>query len=469
MKKNLTKGSPVKLIVLFAIPLLLGNFFQQTYNAVDLVIVGRTLGPHALAAVGCTGSVLFFIIGFIHASSAGFAIVTAQRFGAQDEAGIRKSFCTTLICGALIGGLMTFFGVVYAEDILKLLRTPPEIFQDAYRYLIVILAGIYVSVLFNVLSSTILALGNSKTPLFFLAIACVLNIFLDYLFILNFKWGVAGAAYATLFSQLLAGLLCLLYVLRKLHFLIPHKEDWKLSLRDIWESLRIGLPMGFQANIIALGCIVVQMRLNEFGPLAVAAFSASNKIDLLAIMPMMSFGIAMGTYVGQNYGAGKIMRIREGVRQCSLLSLSVSLVIAAVNIFFGHHIVKMFIGGNEPEIVEMSRMYLSINASMYWVLSLLFVYRYTLQGLGRSFVPTVAGIMELIMRVLAVELLAVPLGFGGVALASPLAWIGAAIPLIGAYYIVIHKLRKCERPLPHIGEAAPEIPTAFPSAAAPLE
>ncbi len=232
MKKNLTKGSPVKLIVLFAIPLLLGNFFQQTYNAVDLFIVGRTLGPHALAAVGCTGSVLFFVIGFIHASSAGFAIVTAQRFGAQDEAGIRKSFCTTLICGALIGGLLTLFGVVYAEDILKLLRTPPEIFQDAYRYLIVIMAGIYVSVLFNVLSSTILALGNSKTPLFFLSIACVLNIFLDYLFILHFKWGVAGAAYATIFSQLLSGLFCLLYLLRKLHFLIPHKEDWKLSLRD---------------------------------------------------------------------------------------------------------------------------------------------------------------------------------------------------------------------------------------------
>ena len=207
---------------------------------------------------------------------------------------------------------MTLFGVAYTGEILELLQTPPEIFQDAYRYLIIIVGGIYVSVLFNVLSCTILALGNSKTPLFFLAIACVLNIFLDYLFILHFKWGVAGAAYATVFSQLISGLFCLLYVLRKLQFLIPRKEDWKLSLRDLWESLRIGLPMGFQANIIALGCIIVQVRLNEFGPLAVAAFSSSSKIDLLATMPMMSFGVAMGTYVGQNYGAGKIMRIRGG-------------------------------------------------------------------------------------------------------------------------------------------------------------
>ena len=469
MEKNLTRGNPVKLIVLFAIPLLLGNFFQQTYNAVDLVIVGRTLGPHALAAVGCTGSILFFIIGFIHASSAGFAIVTAQRFGAQDKAGVRKSFCTTIICGALIGGLMTLFGVAYAGEILELLQTPPEIFQDAYRYLIIIVGGIYVSVLFNVLSCTILALGNSKTPLFFLAIACVLNILLDYLFILHFKWGVAGAAYATVFSQLISGLFCLLYVLRKLQFLIPRKEDWKLSLRDLWESLRIGLPMGFQANIIALGCIIVQVRLNEFGPLAVAAFSSSSKIDLLATMPMMSFGVPMGTYVGQNYGAGKIMRIREGVRRCRVLSLTLSLVVGSANIFFGHHIVKLFVGGNEPEIVEMSRLYLSINASMYWVLSLLFVYRYTLQGLGRSFVPTVAGVMELIMRLLAAALLATPLGFGGVALASPLAWIGAAVPLVGAYYIVIHKLRECERPLPLIKSAAPGIPAACPSAAAPLE
>lgn len=471
LEKNLTEGNPIRLIVLFAIPLLLGNFFQQTYNAVDLFIVGRTLGPHALAAVGCTGSVLFFVIGFIHASAAGFAIVTAQRYGAQDEAGIRKSFCTTLVCGAMMGGLLTLFGVLYTEEILTLLRTPPEIFQDAYRYLVVILAGLYVSVLFNVLSSTILALGNSKTPLFFLAIACTLNIFMDYLFIVHFKWGVAGAAYATVLAQLLSGLFCLVYVYRNLKFLLPRREDWRLSLQELWGSLRIGLPMGFQANIIALGCIIVQMRLNELGPLAVAAFSTANKVDLLAIMPMMSFGIAMATYVGQNYGAGKIQRIRQGVRQCSVLSLGVSVVVAGVNISFGHHMVGLFVGSAQPEILELARMYLAINASMYWVLSLLFVYRYTLQGLGRSFVPTVAGIMELVMRVLAAVFLAVPLGFGGVALASPLAWIGAAVPLMGAYYILIHKLGKNEQLSESVQylEAPPELPTAYPGAAAPQQ
>ena len=387
----------------------------------------------------------------------------------QDESGIRKSFCTTLVCGAMMGGLLTLFGVLYTEEILTLLRTPPEIFQDAYRYLVVILAGLYVSVLFNVLSSTILALGNSKTPLFFMAIACTLNIFMDYLFIVHFKWGVAGAAYATVLAQLLSGLFCLVYVYRNLKFLLPRREDWRLSLQELWGSLRIGLPMGFQANIIALGCIIVQMRLNELGPLAVAAFSTANKVDLLAIMPMMSFGIAMATYVGQNYGAGKIQRIRQGVRQCSVLSLGVSVVVAAVNISFGHHMVGSLSARPAGDIGA---------GAMYWrsTLRCIGCFRCCLsianrcRGWGALFAD-VAGIMELVMRVLAAVFLAVPLGFGGVALASPLAWIGAAVPLMGAYYILIHKLGKNEQLSESVQylEAPPELPTAYPGAAAPQQ
>jgi hypothetical protein len=273
------------------------EFFQQTYNAVDLFIVGRTLGPHALAAVGCTGSVLFFVIGFIHASSAGFAIVTAQRFGAQDEAGIRKSFCTTLICGALIGGLLTLFGVVYAEDILKLLRTPPEIFQDAYRYLIVIMAGIYVSVLFNVLSSTILALATARRALLPGDRLCP-----QYLPGLSLypplQVGVAGRLCDHILSASLGTLLPPLCLAETA---FSHSPQGGL------EALAAG-PLGIAPDRAAHGVPGQHYRaglhhrpdaperIRAFG---VAAFSASNKIDLLAIMPMMSFGIAMGTYVAR--------------------------------------------------------------------------------------------------------------------------------------------------------------------------
>ena len=433
LEKNLTKGSPLRLIVLFSIPLLLGNFIQQLYNVVDMFIVGRTLGASALAAVGCTGSILFLIIGFAFSATAGFGIVTSQFYGANDLDGVRKSFCTSLVCSMITGVFLTAVCVTFIDDLLLVMQTPDEIYADTRRYLIIIFYGMLPLLFSNVLSNTILALGDSKTPLFFLIIACGLNVTLDYVFILWFGWGVAGAAAATVIAQLTSGILCVFYIIYKQPLLILRRRDWHLRWKDLSRSMKVGLPMGFQSSIIALGCVIVQTYLNKLGPVPVAAYSISNKIDMFACMPLMSFGIAMATYVGQNYGAGKFDRIRDGVRQCCRLSLAFSIAAAGINILFCKQFVRAFLGGGEPVVEELSQVYMSMNATQYWILSLLFIYRYSLQGLGKSFVPTVAGVMELVMRFLAAILLVEPLGFCGVSMANPLAWIGSALPLWIAY------------------------------------
>ena len=350
----------------------------------------------------------------------------------------------------MVGLVITLIGFFWSDDILVKMNTPPEIMEDARVYLTILLAGVYSTVIYNLLSSTIMALGDSKTPLIFLIIACFLNGAMDYIFIVTFKMGIAGAAWATVIAQFLSGLLCLIYIMHRAKILILRWEDWRgLTCLDLWRSIRLGLPMGFQTCIIALGCIVVQIALNKLGPVAVAAFTTANKVDFFAMAPMMSFGMAMATYVGQNYGAGKFDRIKDGVHRCCRMSLTFTVFISLINIYYGSYFVSLFVGKEEVEVIQLSHVYMALNASMYWVLAFLFIYRYTLQGLGQSVVPTFAGVMELVMRLAAVEFLVVPLGFGGVCLASPLAWIGSAVPLAIAYYWTLHRLfARIKRALP---------------------
>lgn len=438
--KDLTKGTPARLIFGFAVPLLIGNLFQQLYGMVDTLIVGRTIGVDALASVGSTGSIMFFMIGFVQAMTSGFSIVTAQQYGARKYAAVRRSFCVSISLGILASVLLTGCSLFFARDILHLLDTPDRIIEGAYSYISIIYAGIGISILFNLLSNTLLALGDSKPPLFFLIIACVMNILLDLLFILGFSWGVAGAAWATVISQATASLLCVLYIAAKLPVLHVRRKDWKIAGADLLRSARIGLPMGFQASIIAVGAIILQWALNSLGPDAVAAFTVVRSIDMVAILPMASFGLAMATYVGQNYGAGDIARIRLGVRQCCLMSLSFSVVVALINIFGGHYLIGLFIGRGQEHITALGQTFLTISGSMYWVLSLLFIFRFTLQGLGKSLVPTFAGVMELGARAMAAIVLTKQFGFVGACLANPLAWIGSCVPLAIAYVLIIRKL-----------------------------
>jgi putative efflux protein, MATE family len=438
--RNLTKGSPAKLILLFTIPLLIGNIFQQFYSIADTFIVGRTIGVNALAAVGCTGSIMFLILGFAQGMTAGLSIITAQKFGADDKQGVKESFVAGMAISMIVTIILTIISTISARTILELMNTPPEIIDDAYRFVFVILLGIIASMFFNFYSNIIRALGDSKTPLLYLIAACILNIILEFTFILIFKMGVTGAAIATVIAQGVSALLCLWHIKRNLPILKLKKSDFKISKEVFLEHLRISLPMGFQASIIAIGAIILQFALNGLGATSVAAYTAAQKIDSIAIQPMMSFGITMATYTAQNYGAKKVQRIKEGVRQCAFISVTFSIVVGLINIFAGHLLTGIFVGYEQKEVISLSQIYLTSNGIFYFLLSLLFIYRYTLQGLGQSFIPTVAGIMELIMRSFAAIILSKPFGFLGVCLSNPLAWLGACVPLIFAYYITIKRI-----------------------------
>ena len=441
MTKDMTVGSPAKQIVLFSIPLLIGNAFQQFYNMADTFIVGRTLGNNALAAVGCTAGLIFLLQGFATGATAGMSIVTAQRFGAQDTEGVKHSFAVSCLISILVTVLLTVFGLFATEPLLRLLRTPAEIFQDAYRYFIFIVGGLASCMLFNLMSNAMRAVGDSISPLVFLVIACAVNIILDCVFILKLGMGVEGAAIATLVAQFVSGFLCIFYIKWKLPVLQLSLRHFKCSWAEWRQHMKLGLPMGFQSSIIALGTIIVQFALNTLGTTEIAAYTAASKLDNLGVLPLMSFGIAMATYVGQNHGANRPHRIRQGIFQCSLMSIFFALIIGAIDVCFGDSLSSLFLEG-EAIAIRLSHQFLIINGVCYSLLALLFVFRYSLQGLGYSFVPTVAGIAELVMRSICAIALTSVIGYPGTCIANPLAWIGSLIPLSIALIPLLRRMPK---------------------------
>ena len=454
MTKDLTQGKPAKLIVLFTLPLLLGNIFQQFYNMADTLIVGRTIGADALAAVGCTGSIMFFIIGFAQGMTSGLAIVVAQRFGAGDEEGVRKGFATGIIIAIGVTVVLTAVSVLLARPVLILMQTPSKIIDDAYSYIVIIYAGIAASVLFNFLSNVLRALGDSRTPLIFLVVASLLNIVLDFVFILACSMGVAGAAFATVISQAVSGLLCLVYIMKRFPILHIRREDWRQNKEQVFLHLKLAIPMGFQSSIIAIGTITVQVALNTLGTTAVTAYTAASKIDNLMTMPSMSFGIAMATYTAQNFGANLVGRIKTGVRQCCLIAGAVSIALGVVNICAGKYLIMAFVGESAPEVISMAQIMLTINGICYVFLAILFVVRNTIQGLGRSFIPTLSGALELIVRIFAAIVLTAAWGFTGACLANSMAWISAMVLLVIGYFVVTRKLFH----LPEFAVPAPVYP-----------
>jgi putative MATE family efflux protein len=320
MTKNLTVGNPALLIISFTIPLFIGNIFQQFYSMADAFIVGRTIGIEALAAVGSTGSLMFLILGFLIGFTSGAAILTSQRFGSGDGAGIRRSFAAAIIAGIGVMAVLMTLSILTVRPLLVFLRTPQEIVEAAGNYMLIICWGIPSALLFNLLSNTMRAVGDSRTPLIFLVIACIINIILDLGFILIFHTGVEGAAYATVIAQFISGLLCVPVIVKKMPALKISGADWRGGLGEIAGHLRMALPAGFQMSIIAIGTVAVSYALNKLGTAAVAAFTAGIKIDQTAILVLSSFGAAMTTYSAQNYGARKYGRIRSGIIQCSFMS-----------------------------------------------------------------------------------------------------------------------------------------------------
>ncbi|TLQ06899.1 MATE family efflux transporter [Marinilactibacillus psychrotolerans] len=435
MKKDMTTGSPMKLILSFTVPLLIGNLFQQFYNMADSYIVSQTVGVEAFSAIGSTTSLQFLIIGLAIGLTAGLSVITAQRFGRKDEEALRKNLAASVVISIVIAIILTLLTTTFTEEILTLMQTPEETYQYAYNYLNVIFWGIGATLLFNLLANLLRALGDSKTPLYFLILTSILNIILDYVLILYFDMGIRGASVATVISQIVSSILCLIFIWKKVPLLRIHKEDWTFNWPEYKEHLRIGLPYGFQYSIIAIGAVAITVTLNKLGANAVAAFTAAQKIDTVAMLPLQSFGVTMSTYAAQNYGARKLNRIWYGVNQAIKLSLSYSIIIGIVLLIWGRQLALLFVGaGASAEVISMIQQFFLTNSTLYAILSLLFIYRHTLQGLGNSLAPTVAGIGELVARAGAATLLSIPFGFLGAALSNPLAWIAALIPLALAYY-----------------------------------
>lgn len=438
--KNMTVGSPSRLILLFTIPLIIGNILQQMYSFIDTLIVGRTLGVNALAAVGSTGSLMFLLIGIVMGLTNGFAIIAGHHYGAGDTDNVRRSVAASLILSIICSVLLTAGSMLLSRPLLEWMQTPPEILPDASVFLTIICAGTGAFLFLNLLSNLSRAFGNSRTPLYFLLLSTILNVVLELLFLLGFGWGIAGAAAATILAIALTTIIYLVYFLRSDRLFRFHRQDW-LPAPSVWFThLRTGCSMAFQSSTVAVGAIILQTSLNQFGATAIAAYSAAQKIDAIANMPMMSFGMAMAAYTAQNFGAQKLSRIKDGVRACIRMSVSFALIIGLINMTCGPFLVSLFVGSEEQEVIELAQIYLNRTGLAYFVLALLFIYRYTLQGLGKNAVPTLSGFIELAVRIFAAVVIASYFGYSGLCLSAPLSWTLACIPLAIAYYVTIRTL-----------------------------
>lgn len=440
--KDMTVGSPMKLILGFALPLLMGMLFQQIYSLVDTIIVGRALGVTALAAVGATGSINFLIIGFCLGVCSGFALPVAQRFGAKDYKGMRKYVGNSAILAVIIAIIMTVLTVLLCRNILVWMNTPEDIIDLSYNYIVIIFAGIPATILYNLLSSYLRSLGDSVTPLIFLVISAVLNIALDLLFIVTFQMGVFGAAFATVLSQGISGLLCLIYIIFKCKLLHPERDDWTLDGSYVRTLLIMGLPMGFQYSITAIGSVILQTSVNALGSEAVASMTAASKISLFMCCPFDALGSTMATYGGQNVGAGKLDRLSKGLFSAGIVGIIYSIGIFIFNVFFGHNLIHLFVKASEVTVVTQAKTFLLINAAFYIPLVFVNEVRFLIQGMGFSGFAVFAGVFEMVARSLVGALFVPIFGFSAACFASPLAWIFADCFLFPAYFHVLRKLKR---------------------------
>ena len=440
--KDLTTGSPMRLILGFAVPMLLGLLFQQFYNMVDTIVVGKFLGVSALASVGSTGSINFMINGFCIGVCSGFAIPIAQRFGAGDYHGLRKFTATAGWLSAAFAVVMTAVVGVLCMDILRWMQTPEDIIQGAYDYIFIIFLGIPVTYLYNMLSGIIRSLGDSRTPVYFLLLSSVMNIFLDVFTILVMGMGVDGPAYATVVSQGISGLLCLVYMIKHYPVLKMTEEEKKPDPNMMKILCSMGIPMGLQYSITAIGSVVLQAAVNSLGSMAVAAVSAGNKVSMFFCCPFDALGGTMATFAGQNVGAGKLDRVREGVKMASIIGIVYSVIAFAVLALGGKYIALLFLDAGETEIIDQVSIFLIGNSMFYIPLVFVNVVRFAIQGMGFSTFAILAGVCEMAARTFVGFFLVPIFGYLPICIASPLAWICADLFLIPAFYHCLKKLKK---------------------------
>ena len=439
MVKDMTNGSPSKHILGFAVPMLFGMLFQQFYNLVDTIIVGKTLGVEALAGVGATGSINFMIIGFCMGVCNGFVIPVAQCFGAKKPSDLRKYVFNGYICSVVFAIVLTLASVIFCRKILIVMNTPADIIDHAYNYIVVIFIGIPTVFLYNMVSGVIRSLGDSKTPVVFLVFSSIINVVLDFFLILVCKMGVAGAGWATVTSQLISGLTCLIYMYKKYDILKGDKSERILDRRFITNLCMNGVPMGLQYSITAIGSTILQAAVNTLGSTYVAAMTAGSKMFNFTCCPFDALGSTMATYAGQNVGAAKIKRLGQGVRSAMIIG-SVYSVLSLIALYFTtDYIALLFVNASETTIIALTRQFILASACFYIPLTGVNVVRFCIQGMGFSVFAISAGILEMIGRAFAAIILIPSIGFMGACLASPIAWIAADAFLFPAF---IHCARK---------------------------
>ncbi len=439
--KDMTVGSPIRLILQFCIPLFFGMLFQQFYNMMDMLIVGQFLGVQALASVGATGSVNFMIIGFCMGVCNGFAIPVAQRFGAGDYHSLRKYVANSVWLSIAFAGVMTIVVCVLCRQILLWMNTPLDIIEGSYRYIFVIFLGIPTVYLYNLLSGIIRSLGDSKSPLFFLVFSSILNIVLDITLILAFHMGVAGAAWATVISQLVSGAACLFYMMRRFDILKMTKDEWRVDMNCVGILCNMGIPMGLQYSITAIGSVILQAAVNSLGSMSVAAVAAGSKISMFFCCPFDAMGSTMATYAGQNVGAGKLERISMGMKSTCLLGFGYSILACIVLVCFGETVALLFVDPSETQIIQQVSWFLAANSAFYFPLALVNIVRFTIQGLGFSKSAIFAGVCEMVARSVVAMAFVPIFGYAAIIFANPAAWVFADLFLIPAYLYVMKWLR----------------------------
>ncbi|RHP33313.1 MATE family efflux transporter [Lachnotalea sp. AF33-28] len=435
MTKDMTTGSPMKILIAFSIPLLIGNIFQQFYNMVDSIIVGQFVGEDALAAVGSTGSVVFLVLGFAMGIASGFGVLISQAFGAGDTRLLRHYTAMSLTLSMIVTVILTVITVLTARPLLVLMKTPENILDQATAYLTIIFAGMGCTMFYNVLSAILRGIGDSRTPLYFLVLSSVLNVLLDLFCVVTLKLGAAGAAWATVIAQGVSALLCLMYMFKKFDILKLKRDDWKFSFTSAKRLFGVGLPMALQFSITAIGVMILQTAINRFGSTVVAAYTAASKVEQLTTQPMVTLGTTIATYCGQNLGAGRYDRIKKGVRQGTWIAVLATAFAAFISVVFGGSIVKWFLSNPSEEVLGYANTYLRTVSVFFIALSLLYLHRNALQGVGRAMVPMMAGGAEMVTRIFVAIVLAGSFGYPAICLASPLAWVAAEIPLFIRYMI----------------------------------
>lgn len=443
---DMTSGNPFRLLIVYSFPILLGSLFQQLYNMCDTIIVGRYLGPDALAAVGNTGPMNFLVFGFLYGMTSGFAVITAQRFGAHDEEGLRKSVAMNVVLNAATGIVITVLACALTMPLLRAIHTPESIIGWSFDYIFTCYAGILCIILYNGCACVLRAVGDSKTPVYFLVFSSALNIALDIIFIACFGLGVFGAALATVISQGVSGILSLVWIIVRYPMLRVSARHFRTDRRFVSRHLSIGMNMGFQFSITAIGTIVVEGALNNFGATKIAAFTAAQKVEQLVTVVAGVMGVTLANYGGQNLGAGRVDRIKEGVTKGIIISVAFAVLAAVLAMVFNAQLVALFLDRSKVdaaswgELLDASREYLKLTTVFYPVLFVIFIYRNVLQSIGRGFWPLMGGVFELVARSAAAFVLPAFIGYAGTCVSQPLAWFSAAIPLAIAYYVIIGRI-----------------------------